>query len=179
MASRPNRVHGEMRLSVGMCGSARATFARREHERVTSARRIGDSLPQATYEIDLNEADARSLGYAIAALRWLLSWTNKGWSHAALDPAACRRTLERLREIHNEAAAQLKSARMAIVSMSEADAFLLQEFAAMAEVLEPGAFSRIVREVRAIAAAVGAAKWQPPLRERRSSLAEPSPRSSR
>ena len=49
----------------------------------------------------------------------------------------------------------------------------------MAEVLEPGAFERIAREVRAISASVGAAKWQPPQRDRRSSLAEPIPRSSR
>lgn len=146
---------------------------------MTKARRKGDSRPQPMFEIGLNEAEARALAHSIATLRWLLSWTKKGWSHPALDPASCLRALDRIKEIYYEACAQLNSAQVAIISMSEADADTLLAFAAMAEALEAGAFELNVRDVRAIAAAVGAAKWRPPQRDRRSSLAEPIPRSSR
>lgn len=159
--------------SAVMHVSTRATLGGWERERMRSALRAGGPRLKAVFEITLSEVEARSLVHASDTLHWLLAKTGHGWSHAALDPVECARSADRLEVLYNEAREQLKTAKTAIVTMTDVDAALLRKFIATVNAVEPGAFAELVRELRQIAAALEPANGRPPKRGRRSPLAEP------
>lgn len=133
-----------------------------------------------TVEIEIAKFEVHALNQAAATLRWLVQKTGRGWSHPAVDARRCTADADRLAVLYYAARERfrlLHPAEVLTLGVPQRDAALLRRFIDIATATEGDGFGDTFATLARLAHRIDAhgRPFQPPRRERRSSLAE-SPR---
>jgi hypothetical protein len=106
------------------------------------------------FEVTLGDGDAEALGHAAKTLRWLVSKTERGWSHPEVDATSCARWADLLENRCFEACEQAKRKRVIRLELDGADASAIGGFIATVGATERSGFEDTTTKLRAILAAL-------------------------